>query len=92
MKSEVGKRPNKVSARAKQFVHERSVIPKARPRLRKSAGTTFAADEIEAMRVIFNAVRLSDRETMKRVVDSDAGIRANKKIIAMSDRIHGRER
>lgn len=82
----------RICARALPFVHERKVTPAARPRVRKSAGTTFQADEIEALRVLFNAARMGDRDTLRRVADSEAGVRANKKVIAMSDRVHGRDR
>jgi hypothetical protein len=78
------------SARAKPFVHARKVVPAAFARKRASASTTFRADEIEAMRVIFNAVRLGDRDAAKRYADTEEGVRANRKVLAMSDRIRGR--
>jgi hypothetical protein len=77
------------SARAKPFVHERKVVPAARPTKRKSAGTSFRADEIEVLRVLFNAARIGDRDTAKRLVDTPEGIRANRKILALSDRTRG---
>ncbi len=66
------------------------IAPSARRTKRAAATTTFRSDEVEALRVLMNAVRVGNLAYAKRVIDGEAGLRASQKVIGMSNRVRGR--